>query len=118
MIKIETQYKDLFYKWLTWLSPVIEIEEGERKLLAAFITLHYFYSKRDYNQDTLNQLLFSDETKEGLRTKLQYSKIKFTKAFNKLNELNLIKDGKLHHLLTRYPKDGNFKIVVDFKIVN
>lgn len=117
MIKIETQYKDLFYKWLTWLYPVIEIEEGERKLLASFITLHYHYTKREYNQDTLNQLLFSDETKEGIRNKLGYSKIKFTKAFNKLNELKLIDNNKLHQLLTRYPRDGNFKIVIDFKLV-
>lgn len=117
MIKIETQYKDLFFKYLTWLYPVLTINEGERKVLAAFLTLHYHYTKQQYNPDTLNELLFSEETKEGIRKKIDYSKIRFTKVYNKLLELKLIENNKLHNLLTRYPKDGNFKINIEFKLI-
>lgn len=117
MIKVETKFKDLFETWLLWIFPILKIEDSERKLLAAFLTLHYIYTKRQYVPETLNELLFSDETREGIRVKIGYSKIKFTKAYNKLIELELIKDGKLHQLLTRYPKDGNFKINVEFKLI-
>jgi hypothetical protein len=116
---IETTRKDLFYKWLEWLNPILQLNESEHKVLAAFLTLHWYYTvKRDYQQETINELLFTDETKDSIREKIRLPKIVFSKAFKGLLEKGIIKDGKLSHLLTRYPKDDKFSLKIDFKLLN
>ncbi len=116
---VETTRKDLFYNWLLWLDPVLKLNESERKVLAAFLSLHWYYTtKREYNQDTLYELLFSQEIQQNIREKINLPKIVFSKANKGLLDKGIIKDGKIHPHLTRYPKDDKFRLVVDFKILN
>ncbi len=112
MIVIKTTKKDLFYNYLHWLDPVLNLSENERKVLAAFLSLHYAY--REYNPVTLNELLFSPETKADLAKRLGLNTSKFNKAFHHLEEKELIKDNQITPYLTKHPRDANFKISVQF----
>lgn len=116
---VETTRKDLFNHWLLWLDPLLNLNESERKILAAFLLLHWTYTKRgNYSPEVLFELLFSDDNKESVRQKINLPKIVFSKAFKGLIEKGLFRDNQIHHLLTRYPKDDKFKLVVDFKLLN
>ncbi len=116
---VETTRKDLFYNWLHWLDPVLNLNESERKVLAALLQLHWYYTtKRDYNQDTLYELLFSEKIQQDIREKIHLPKIVFSKAIKGLLDKGILKDNKIHQHLTRYPKDDKFRLVVDFKLLN
>lgn len=111
MITIKTSKKELFYNWLLWLDPILELKDMDRKVLAAFISLHFTYrSYRD--QDLLNEILFSEKTKKDLAKRLELSDSQLNKSIKNLEEKGLIKDNKISHNLTKYPKDGKFKIQV------
>lgn len=111
---IKTTKRDLFYNYLTWLYPVIPIKEIDRKVLSSLMFLHYSY--KEYDPSTLNQLLFSEETKKDIAKRLNLSDSKFNKALKHLEENGLIQDNKINPLLTKYPKDNKFKININFKI--
>ncbi len=116
---VETTRKDLFYNWLKWLDPLLGLNESERKVLAAFLQLHWYYTtKREYNQDTLFELLFSEEVQQNIREKINLPKIVFSKAIKGLLDKGILKDNRIHPNLIRYPKDDKFKLVVDFKLLN
>lgn len=87
----------------------------DRKVLAALMTLHYTY-KHYHNHEVLNELLFSEDTRINLAKKLELSDSQFHKSIVSLEEKGLIVDKKLNETLTKYPKDGNFKIAVQFKL--
>lgn len=115
MITIKTSKKDLFYKWLLWLDPILDLKELDRKVLAAFISLHYAY--RTYQDQTiLNSLLFSEETKKDLAVRLEISESQLNKALRNLEEKGLIQDNKIASQLTTYPPDSQFRINVYFQI--
>lgn len=113
---IKTTKSKLFYDWLTWLSPVVPLAEDARLLLSGVLTLHYQYTKKDYNPDNLNTLLFDPEVQASIAKKLDLSPERYQKANFELLAKGLIQDNELHPMLTNYPKDDKFKIYIDFKV--
>lgn len=114
-IKIPVTKRTLFDNYLLFLNPILKLrEESELPLLAAFLTLYYNY--RDYNPDTLNSLLFSEDTKKGIREKLKVSEKSFNKSFKHLQEKKMLIDGKLNPILLQFPKDDKFKLNISFDV--
>lgn len=111
---INTTRKDLFNDYLLWLNPILNLKEMDRKVLASFLTLHYNY--KDYAEETLYSLLFSENTQSNIAKKLDISESQMNKAVSNLQEKKLIINGKLNPHLIQYPKDGNFKINILFKV--
>lgn len=120
MIVIKVEKRELFLKWLEWLSPIIPLKEIDRKVLAGFLSLHYAY--RHYNPDILSDILFSDPVKKDFAKRLEISEHQLKKAVENLIEKGLIVENKasgkfnINHILTKYPSDGNFKLIVSFQI--
>lgn len=115
MITIKVQKRELFLKYLEWIDPILKLKDLDRKVLAALLSLHYTY--RDYNNiDVLNEILFSSTVRQDLIKRLEISESQFSKSIKSLEEKGLIEDNKLHPTLTRYPKDGKFKIAINFVI--
>jgi DNA-binding MarR family transcriptional regulator len=113
-IQIKTNQRDLFYNLLTYLNPIIPLKETDRKVLSAFLTLHYKY--RAYPLKTLNDLLFSEDIKIDMAKRLNLTYSQYSKAFKHLEDKGLIINNSLHPNLTKYPKDGNFKLNISFKV--
>ena len=90
------------------------LSKGELDILAALLTLHY--NHRNYPADKLNELLTSDETLEAVRKKIKINTKLFNKLMASLKEKGLVLDKGLNPSLTRYPKDGKFKLFVGFEI--
>ena len=114
-IEIKVQKKDLFYEYLHWLDPALNLTDAERKVLSGFIGMHYTY-RHYYDPEILSSLLFSEETKKDLAKRCKLPGAVFSKIMKNLEAKSLIVNNKIHENLTAYPKDGNFKINVKFKI--
>lgn len=104
---------ELHKNWLLFLNPILHLrEETEIPLLATLITLYLGHKERDYKEDTLYEMLFSDETKEAIRIKLGVSVRSFTKSFRALEIKQMIIEGKLNPKIL--PKD--YKLNITFKV--
>lgn len=115
-VKIPVTKKDLFNNYLIFLNPILKLrEESEIPVLAAFLTLHYTYGHLNkYKEDTLNSLLFSTETKDGIRQKLGFSEKSFNKSMKRLYEKEMLIGSSINPKLTIYPKDNKFKLNISF----
>lgn len=114
MLVVKTPRNRLFHTYLTWLNPLLMLSKGELDILAALLTLHY--SHRNYPKDTLDSLLTSQETLEAVRKKVKINTKMFNKLLASLKEKGLVLEKGLNPSLTRYPKDGKFKLFVGFEI--
>lgn len=114
MIQIKCTKSKLFLNYLNWINPVLKLSKGEIDILSNYLTLHYAH--KYYDPKVLNEMLFSDETKEIVRKKLKINTRLFNKLFNSLVEKELFKDNKINPALTKYPSDGNFKLFISFKV--
>jgi len=114
MLVVKTPRNRLFHTYLTWLNPLLMLSKGELDILAALLTLHY--SHRNYPKETLDQLLTSPETLEAVRKKIKINSKMFNKLLASLKEKGLILEKGVNPSLTRYPKDGKFKLFVGFEI--
>ena len=95
-IKIPCKTKrDYYNNWLLFLNPILHLrEQTELPVLAALLLL--YDSHKDYEENTLYELLFSEDTKLALRLKLGFSERSFNKSFRALEVKGLIVDGKLN----------------------
>jgi hypothetical protein len=114
MLVIKTPRNKLFFNYLTWLNPILQLSKGEQDILASLMTLHYFH--RHYPADKLGQLLTSPETLEAIRKKIKINSKLFNKLFNSLKEKKLVGSTGLNPSLTKYPRDGKFKLFITFEI--
>tara|TARA_R110000868_G_C10495446_1_gene730610 strand:+ start:29 stop:409 length:381 start_codon:yes stop_codon:yes gene_type:complete len=122
---ISTTRKDLFHDWLLWLDPVFKLSVAERKLLAGYLTIHYYHRHRFSNLITLDDLLFSQSTTDVLLKRNKLTQKKFDEIFAKLKAKGFITDyqdedkdphQKLNPAITKYPVNERFSINVDLKI--
>lgn len=114
MITIECARNKLFTEYLRWIDPLLNLSKGERDILAAMLTLHY--SHKSYPPDVLDELLFSKETQEQIRKKLKINQRLYDKLFNSLKTKGIIEENKIKSTFTKYPKDGEFKLFINFKV--
>ncbi len=105
--------KDYYNNWLLFLNPILHLrEQTEIPVLAAFLLL--YDTHKDYDENTLYSLLFSDETKLAVRLKLKVSERSFNKSFRALEVKGLIVDGKLNKKIL-----PNKKLNISFsKLIN
>lgn len=114
MITIKCTRNKLFTEYLKWIDPLLNLSKGERDILASMLTLHY--SHKSYPPDILDELLFSKETQQQIRKKLKINQKLYDKLFNSLKEKGIIEENRIKSTFTKYPKDGNFKLYINFEI--
>lgn len=115
-MQLKVKKAELFEKWLEWLNPIIPLKTRERKVLAAYITLHYLHKDRVGDPKILNSLLFSEDTKLVISKRLNISIKQINSSIQVLKRLNLVKENALNPSLTKYPYNDKFSIKIDFII--
>lgn len=88
-IKVKNK-RDFYEKYLTFLNPLIKLNKTDNAVLASFLSLNDRY--KDYNPEVLNKLLFSPETKESIRIKLDLTSKQFNKSIAYLTNKQYISD--------------------------
>lgn len=116
MLQVKVNRGNLFKQYLLWLDPILELTKVEREILGALLALHY--NHKDYDVKILNELLFSEETLGAIRKKLKMTEKVFTEAFSRLKEREYILDGVISPQFINYPKDGKFRVQVEFVVDN
>lgn len=116
---IQVKQSELFEKWLEWLNPILPLKDIDRKVLAALITLHYAHRNRYSDDDVLQELLMSEDTKQILAKKLDLSINQLNKSFAHFKEMGILtEDNKLQKSLIKYPSNDRFRILIDFEIID
>jgi len=106
---------DFFLKWFQLLKPIHHLLNSEIKILAEFCRVRYEYSKKITDPDTLDNFLFSIETKNMVRENLGMSSSSFKVSMSKLKKMNIIANGKINQkLLPRLDDEGNYKLLLYF----
>jgi len=113
MITIKAPSNKFFVTYLNWLNPVLHLSKGEIDILAALLTLHY--NHRHYPDDLLEDLLLSKDTLEAIRKKMKINARLFEKLLKGLKDKGLIEPNGLNPKLTKYPKDGKFRLFIAFE---
>lgn len=116
---IKVKKDQLFEKWLEWLNPILPLKDIDRKVLAALITLHYNNKHRYADENVLQELLMSEDTKEILAKKLELSINQVNKSYAHFKEMGIItENNRLQNSLIKYPLNNKFRILLDFEIVD
>lgn len=115
---VKVTKNELFEKWLEWLNPILPLKENDRKVLASLITLHFLHKDR-YSEETLMELIMSEDTKDIIAKRLEMSINQVNKSYAKFKESGIItEDNKLQGSLVKYPPNNRFRILIDFEITD
>ena len=102
---------NLFYNYLLWLDPMLNLTKVERQILAAILTLHYFNGGSKEVMDSI----FIQESLDKIRQKLKLSDKIFKEGLNKLSNRGYITQDGVAPLFTSYPKNGKFEVTLKFE---
>lgn len=119
IIKIPTSLQSTFFEhWLNFLRPLHNLNEGQIRLLAAFIKERYELSKKINDQDYLDTVLMSVETRKKIRLSLDMKSSHFNILMYQLKQSGVIVNDKINPKLIPNitdEKDG-FKLLLLFDL--
>lgn len=84
-----------FRMWLEFLRPFHKLTERETDVMAAFLKERFELSKVVSDQEVLNKLTMSEDTKRKVREYCNISQAHFQVIMTKLKKSKIIKDGKI-----------------------
>lgn len=113
MLTLKVPRNKIFHTYLEWIDPILHLSKGERDILASLLQLQYAH--KYYPKEILNELLFSDNTKEHIRKKLKINKKLFDKLFKSLEDKQLIINNEINPAVCKYPRDGRIKLFISIQ---
>lgn len=114
---IKVNKSNVFYNYLLWLDPLLELTKIERSILASLLTLH-FHNKGKIEEPELSRLILSDETFGLIRKKLRLGKKLFDSGILKLKLKGYLLETGIAPKFTNYDSNNKFSILVEFQLTN
>lgn len=105
---------DFFRYWVEFLRPIHELTKREMDVLAEFLKARYELSKVIIDNDTLDRVLMSDETKRNIRTACGISSKHFQVIMSKFRKNGVVKNNKIHLNLIPTITDEGVGLLVHF----
>jgi hypothetical protein len=115
MLTVKVPRNKLYHTYLEWINPILKLSKGEMDILSTLLQLQYAH--KYYPKETLNELLFSDQTKEHIRKRLKINKRLFDKLYKSLEEKGLISEGQINPAICKYPQDNRLKLFIAIECV-
>ena len=108
---------DFFRVWVAFLEPIHNLTKKEMDVLALYLKERYELSKRITDNDTIDRVLMSYDTRRLICEKCGIKCKHLNVILSKFRKNGVIKDGKLHLLLMPiFNKEGaGLMIYFDFK---
>lgn len=95
-IALKSSLNGKFFRiWLEFLRPFHKLTERETDVLAAFLKERFELSKVVSDQEVLNKLTMSEDTKKKVREDCGISQAHFQVIMTKLKKSKIIKDGRI-----------------------
>lgn len=105
---------DFFRYWVEFLRPIHELTKREMDVLAEFLKARYELSKVIIDNDTLDRVLMSDETKRNIRNACGISSKHFQVIMSKFRKNGVVKNNKIHLNLIPTITDEGVGLLVHF----
>lgn len=119
VIRIPTSINGKFFRyWLEFLRPFHNLTDREIQLVAAFIKKRYELSKVIQDEDILDKVLMSEDTKKVLREDCNMSFSYFQVIMGKLRKNKVIIDNKINpkFIPNITEEQGSFRLLLNFEL--
>ena len=119
LLRIDCDDLQQFFKlWFKFLEPLHHLTDREVDVLACLCKYRYLLGKKIMDDEILDNVLFSEDTKkkiiEDLGMSLQYYQV----IISKLRKINLLKEGHIEPRIVPNLKEdrGNYTLMLNFII--
>lgn len=119
VITIPTSIEGSFFRyWFEFLRPFHKLTDREMDVIASFIKHRHTLSKVVSDQEVLNKLTMSDDTKRKVREDCNISQAHFQVIMTKLKKSKVIENGRINpKFIPRLDKDSNnFQLLLSFDL--
>lgn len=119
VIRIPTSLNGDFFKyWFLFLKPFHNLTDREMDVIASFTKQRYELSKVIKDENILDKVVMSEDTKQKVREECEVSLPHFQVVMGKLRKAKVIVDGKINpKYIPRVEEDGDsFKLLLLFDL--
>lgn len=117
VVRIPCKLDYSFFKmWFMFLQPFHHLTEREMEVATSFVKQRYELSKVVSDNDILDKLVMSEDTKRRVREECNITLPHFQVIMGKLRKNNIIIDGKLNprYIPRVVEENGSFKLMLLF----
>ena len=117
VVRIPCKLDYSFFKmWFMFLQPFHHLTEREMEVATSFVKQRYELSKVVSDNDILDRLVMSEDTKRKVREECNITLRHFQVIMGKLRKNNIIVDGKLNprYIPRVIEENGSFKLMLLF----
>lgn len=117
VVRIPCKLDYSFFKmWFMFLQPFHHLTEREMEVATSFVKQRYELSKVVSDNDILDRLVMSEDTKRKVREECNITLPHFQVIMGKLRKNNIIVDGKLNprYIPRVIEGNGSFKLMLLF----
>ena len=117
VVRIPCKLDYSFFKmWFMFLQPFHHLTEREMEVATSFVKQRYELSKVVSDNDILDRLVMSEDTKRKVREECNITLPHFQVIMGKLRKNNIIIDGKLNprYIPRVIEESGSFKLMLLF----
>lgn len=118
VITIPTSIEGKFFKyWLELLRPFHRLTDREIDVTASFLKQRYELSKVIQDQELLNKITMSEDTKKNVRKECNMSQSHFQVIMTKLRKSKVIENGRINPKFIPKIHEGenNFQLLLLFE---
>jgi hypothetical protein len=119
VIRIPASLEGSFFKyWFLFLEPFHHLTTKEMEVMACFVKQRFELSKVIKDEDILDKVVMSEDTKQKVREECNISLPHFHVVMGKLRKNKVIVDGKINpKFIPRLEEDGDsFKLLLLFDL--
>ena len=119
VITIPTSIEGKFFRyWLEFLKPFHRLTDREIDVTASFLKQRYELSKVIKDQEVLNKVTMSEDTKRKVREDCNMSQAHFQVIMTKLKKNKIIENGKINPKFIPKIEEGanNFQLLILFEL--
>ena len=117
VVRIPCKLDYSFFKmWFMFLQPFHHLTEREMEVATSFVKQRYELSKVVSDNDILDRLVMSEDTKRKVREECNITLPHFQVIMGKLRKNSIIVDGKLNprYIPRVVEENGSFKLMLLF----
>jgi hypothetical protein len=119
-IRIPTSLQGKFFRiWIEYLTPLHNLTNREKDIVAAFIKARFELSKSVSDSDLLDRILMSDDIKNQIKDECGVSDAFFQVILGKLRKTGILRNGKINPKFIPKrlsEKDQSFQLLLHFDL--
>lgn len=118
VIRVPCQLRSFFRYWFEFLKPFHKLTDREVDVITAFTYERYMLSKVISDNDILDKVVMSEDTKKKVREEANITLAHFQVIMGKLRKNKIIVDGRINprFIPNITEESGSFKLMLLFDI--